>query len=116
MELSEHLTEFTDMNIQVVVMTYESPEIHLAFTRQHNIGYSILSDTDAHYVKAFGILNEAYEPGHRVYGIPHPGIFLVDKQGNVNAKFSEEGYRKRPGMDLLLEAARIMTLNPGGTI
>ncbi len=87
MELSERQAAFTDLGIQVAVMTYESQEIHLNFTKQHDIGYPILSDSDARHVKAFGILNEAYAPGHRVYGIPHPGIFLVDKQGILRGRW-----------------------------
>ncbi len=114
MELSEHQTEFTDLGIQVAVMTYESPQIHLDFTKQYQIGYPILSDPDIRYVKAFGILNESFEPGHRAHGVPHPGIFLVDRDGTVKAKFAEEGFRKRPAIDLVLEAARGMAMSHAG--
>ncbi len=111
MELSERQAAFTDLGIQVAVMTYESQEIHLNFTKQHDIGYPILSDLDARHVKAFGILNEAYAPGHRVYGIPHPGIFLVDREGNIKAEFSEQEYRQRPQLDRVIEAARKMVMS-----
>ena len=46
-----------------------------------------------------------YEPGHRVYGIPYPGIFLVDPNGVIQAKFAEESYRDRPDFANVLEAA-----------
>jgi len=109
-ELSERQTEFADLGIRVVVMTYESPETHLDFTKQYAIGYPILSDPDTRHVIAFGILNESFEPGHRAHGVPHPGIFLVDRDGIINAKFAEEGFRKRPAIDLVIEAARTMAM------
>jgi peroxiredoxin len=56
-------------------------------------------------VNALGILNEDYEPSSRAYGVPHPGIFLLDPNGVIRAKFAEEGYRARPDFDSVLEAA-----------
>ena len=115
MELSERQTEFTDLGIQIAVMTYEPPETHLDFTKQYAIGYPILSDPDVQHVKAFGILNKSFEPGHRAHGVPHPGIFLVDGDGIIKAKFAEEGFRIRPAIDLVIEAAREMAMSRGGT-
>jgi peroxiredoxin len=107
-ELSEHKAEFDALGIQVVVMTYEAPEKNLKFTSQHDIGYIFLSDPESRHIKAFGILNETYGPDSMAHGIPHPGIFLVDGNGNINAKFAEEGYRDRPILSLVIEAASNM--------
>ncbi len=108
MELSEHKAEFDALGIQVIVMTYEPPEKNLKFTRQHDIGYILLSDPESRHIKAFGILNETYGPDSMAHGIPHPGIFLVDSNGNINAKFAEEGYRDRPILGLVIETASEM--------
>ncbi len=52
-----------------------------------------------------GILNTQYEPGHRAYGIPYPGIFVLDSSGTIRAKLAEEDYKVRPDFSLVLEAA-----------
>ena len=110
MELSEHKAEFDKLGIQVIVMTYEPPEKNLKFARQYDIGYTLLSDPESQHIRAFGILNEAYGPDSMAYGVPHPGILLVDSNGHINAKFAEEGYRDRPTLDLVIEAASKMVI------
>lgn len=92
-------------------MTYESPAKHRKFASQYDIGYILLSDPESRHIKAFGILNESYGPGSLAYGVPHPGIFLVDSNGKVNAKFAEERYRDRPVIGLVIEAASMMVEN-----
>ena len=87
-------------------MTYDSLDITAKFTSQRKINFPILRDTDARHVKAFGILNINYAPGHRAYGIPLPGILLLDPDGVLLAKFAEEGYKDRPEFTLVIEAAR----------
>ena len=108
MELSAHQSEFDQLGVQVAVITYEPPETNVKFATQYNVSYPILSDTDSHYIKAWGLLNEAYEPGSRAYGVPHPGIFLVDKNGMVHQKFAEEGYIDRPILEIVINAAKAM--------
>ena len=95
----------------VLLNRNEPPETHLNFSNQYDISYLLLSDPDARHIKAFGILNESYKPGHRAHGVPHPGIFIIDQEGIVRAKFAEDGYRKRPSIDLVLEATRKMLLD-----
>ncbi|MBD3648787.1 MAG: redoxin domain-containing protein [Pseudomonadales bacterium] len=108
MKLSEFESRFQELGINVVGMTYDPNDVSRKFSEQNDITYPILRDVNAHYVRAFGILNEAYEPGHRAYGIPHPGMFLIDGAGVIRAKFAEEDYRQRPEFEMVLEAAREM--------
>ena len=46
-------------------------------------------------ILALGILNEDYEPGHRAYGIPHPGGFVVNRDHEIVGKVFIESYRER---------------------
>lgn len=109
MQLSEVHGQFEALGIQVAAMSYDSNETSREFAERHDIRFPILADENARHVLAFGILNEQYEPGHRAYGIPHPGIFLVDGDGMIVAKFAEDNYRERPDLTVVLEAARKMT-------
>lgn len=108
MELSEHQAEFDQLGVQVAVITYETPETNQKFSDQYSVKYPILSDTESRHIKAWGLLNEAYKAGSRAYGIPHPGIFLVDRNGIIFNKFAEEGYVNRPVLEIVINAAKKM--------
>ncbi|HIL95900.1 MAG TPA: redoxin domain-containing protein [Pseudomonadales bacterium] len=90
------------------MMTYDDYPDALKFHEQHELAIPILRDVNVQHVNSFGILNDKYEPGHWAYGIPLPGIFLVDKNGTIRAKFAEEDYKDRPDLENVLEAARAM--------
>lgn len=62
--------------------------------RQH-ITYPLLSDTDSKIIRTFGILNETVKPGTAAFGIPYPGVYVVDVQGKVVAKYFEDDYADR---------------------
>jgi len=85
-------------------MTYDSREILVEFSSAQNLGYPLLQDVDVVHVKAFGILNDQYEPGHRGYGIPHPGVFYVSADGVIRLKFAVSGYRERPPFQEIYDA------------
>ena len=85
-------------------MTYDSNEDALAFHQQSNLTFPILQDVDSVHIKSLGILNESVATDHWAYGVPHPGIYLVDASGIIRAKFAEEGYKKRPLVDDILKA------------
>lgn len=65
-----------------------------------------------------GILNEKYMPGHRAYGIPHPGMYLIDSEGIIRAKFAEADYRDRPSFEAVIQFIEEMPEGdqPGGVV
>jgi hypothetical protein len=46
-------------------------------------------------IRAYGIVNETVRPDSPVYGIPYPGIYIVDVQGRVISKYFEDDYKER---------------------
>jgi hypothetical protein len=54
-----------------------------------------LSDDKALSFKTLGILNEDYQPGDSNYGIPYPGMIIVDPHGIVVGKLFVEDYAQR---------------------
>lgn len=105
-ELSENNKAFADLGVRVMVMTYETREQHMKFSKQYDIKYSILSDPESHHIRVFGIVNPKFGPDSMAYGVPYPGVFVVDKAGIIRAKFAEQSYRDRPIIEDLLDAAR----------
>ena len=90
-----------------------------AFSRRRGISFPLLSDADSAVIKAFGIYNHVAEEGigpnrddpaieaavekyvsvfganPMIVGTPHPGTFIVDREGRVTARFFEEFYGER---------------------
>jgi peroxiredoxin len=77
------------------VITYDAPDLQRAFIDASNIDYPLISDVDAATMIALGILNEAYAPGEDAYGIPHPGVFVVNPEHEIVGKIFIESYRER---------------------
>jgi peroxiredoxin len=103
-QLEEWRDRFEALGVKVAGMTYDDPELLAAFHDKFSLGYPLLHDEAAKHVLAYGVLDEAYGPDSRNYGIPHPGILYVGADGTVLAKFAVAGYRSRPPFGDVLEA------------
>lgn len=110
MQLSEYAPRLKSLGINIITVTYDDQVDAKKFHTRSSIGFPIVKDQDSTLIKALGILNTGPEPGDSAYGIPYPGIFLVDSQGIIRAKFAEQSFRDRPNYDLILSAAA--QLNP----
>lgn len=104
-QLVDVADQFAAMGVNVATMTYDPVATLAEAADEHEVTFPLLFDENVTHVNAMGILNTQYEPGHRAYGIPYPGIFLLDANGVVRFKFAEEDYRLRPDFSLVLEAA-----------
>jgi len=106
------LTDITDQvqaaGLNIAAITYDSVELLKEVQEDQDIAFPLLHDDEVTHVDAFGIRNLDYEPGERAYGIPYPGIFLIDSDGIIRAKFAEEDYRNRPDFADVLAAAADM--------
>ena len=107
-QLQKNIQDFEKAGINVVALTYDAPDLQQAFIEKNAISYPFLSDVDASTVKSLGILNEKYQPGDDAYGIPHPGIFIVNAELEIVGKIFVEGYEKRVGAQAVLAAAKAL--------
>ena len=108
MKLTEIQDQFPAMGINIATITYDPVELLKEVEEDQGVEFTLLHDEGITHVNAFGIRNLDHEPGDRAYGIPYPGIFLVDPDGIIRYKFSEEGFRARPDFSDVLEAAANM--------
>ncbi|PCH63896.1 MAG: hypothetical protein COC19_00525 [SAR86 cluster bacterium] len=108
MKLIEASDQIEAMGVNIATITYDSVELLNEVAQDEGIEFALLHDEAVSLVNAFGIRNLDYEPDHRVYGIPYPGIFIVDTQGVIQFKLAEEGYRTRPDFADILEAVSKM--------
>lgn len=70
----------------------------------------MLSDEGSKTIDAFGIRNKGMD-GQKfgpndLTGIPHPGTYILDKDGVIREKLFLERYQVRHTSDQLIEAAK----------
>ena len=65
------------------------------------LDFPLLSDPDHAVVTRYGLLNQ-HDPNARP--IPHPTVFVIDKDGIVRWKFIESNYKIRPANEDVLSA------------
>lgn len=92
----------------MVAMTYDSVDFLKEVELDRGVSFTLLHDEAITHVNRIGILNTDYEPDSRAYGVPYPGIFLIDTAGVIRDKFAEESYRDRPDFAHVVEAAAEM--------
>jgi peroxiredoxin len=88
----------------LVSISYDSPEVLAGFAEKYGITYRLVADQGSKIIDAWGIRDPQYKEGSRAYGVPLPGIFIVDKTGVVRAKLAEDGYKVRPPSEAILAA------------
>ena len=66
-----------------------------SFADRQHITYPLLSDPDSKVIRSYDILNATTKPGTLTYGIPYPGVYVVNAQGKVLSKYFEDDYKDR---------------------
>jgi peroxiredoxin len=105
-QLQAHKAAFDAAGIGLVGITYDPPEEQQAFIDRFGITIPVLSDREALSFKTLGILNEQYRPGDVQFGIPYPGMIVIDGDGKVAGKLFLEGYSTRVDSRAALDFAR----------
>ena len=94
-QLQDNAAAFAAAGIGLVAITYDEPRLQQAFIDRFGITFPVLSDINALSFKTLGILNEDYQRGDSRYGIPHPGMIVVNPDGEVVGKLFLEAYSSR---------------------
>ena len=94
-QLQEHSADYETAGIEMVAITYDDPQLQQLFIDKFGITIPVLSDINALSFKTLGILNEKYREGDPRYGIPHPGMIVINPQGVVVGKLFLEAYSSR---------------------
>jgi hypothetical protein len=87
----------------LAAISYDSVPVLKFFTDRKALHFPLLSDESSSVIRAFGILNEQVPKTSEVYGIPHPVTYIVDAQGVIQSRNSDEDYRRRYTVGNLLE-------------
>lgn len=106
LQLQDHLPRFEAAGIGLVVITYDRPENLQPFIEHNDISIPVLSDDDALTFRTLGILDETREPEDTHYGLPHPGMLVLDSDNKVVGKLFLADFMLRVDAASALEFAR----------
>ncbi len=104
-QVQEALAAFEGAGVAVFAI---SPDLvpHLAeFAHEAGITYPMLSDEGSNLIRDLGILNDLIRPDEPRYGIPFPGVYVLDEAGTVLRKYFYQHYRERPHPLFILQDA-----------
>ena len=100
--MEQKYSQIRQAGLGLAAVSYDSPAILKAFSQRMHIEFPLLSDQDSAIIRRFGILNEEVNKGTPTYGIPYPGVYVLDARGVVKAKFFEDDYRQRDTAGMIL--------------
>lgn len=95
MELQKNKAAFDKLGLGVAAISYDSVEALHNFAERRGIQFALLSDAGSKTIRALNILNDTVPADSAFYGVPFPGMFILDAQGRIVAKYFEDDYRER---------------------
>lgn len=101
---------------EIVAMSPDTPEKLSETAKEHELPYTLLSDSKLDAAKAMGVafsLDTVTALKYRAFGVslvegslPVPAVFLIDETGVIRYTHSETDYTKRLNSDALVKAAK----------
>jgi peroxiredoxin Q/BCP len=91
---NDGLSEFADVDAQIVGISAQGVESHDAFSAKHGFEFPLLADTDKQVAAAYGTLGPI--------GFPRRSVFIIDRDGVIRyAHRAIAGLTYRPVSELI---------------
>jgi len=103
-QLSENLAEIQAAGGQVVMVSYDSPDLIKRFAQRRNIKVPILSDTSSKTIDAYE-MRALTTVGDQTGSARH-GTFVIDPSGIVRSKPYLTSFEGRAAVDALVSALK----------
>ena len=101
----DSLEKFKGMKAEVVGISVDSPFAQKAFSDQHGLNFTLLSDFNRQAVRAFGIEDPNFAGG-LLPGVAKRSVFVVDKDGKVACRWVSDNPGVEPNYDEVANAVR----------
>lgn len=79
--MRDHLTEYNDMNADVLAISVDSPFTLERFKQDQNLNFPLLSDFNKEVSRSYGSLYEDFVMGMK--GVSKRSAFVIDKDGVI---------------------------------
>ena len=112
-ELRSLLT--TNQSIRLYAISVDSPAESREFAEKiaaddkGQINFPLLSDTGHRVIDAYGIRDPDYN-GQKFEGIPHPSVYIIDRDGRVAWAKVESDYKERPASQDIRSALKTLAM------
>ncbi len=105
-DMNDWHDKITALGYNMAAISYDRVEVLKEFMEDKEISFPLLSDQNYQTFKRLNVLNREYKKGDSVYGIPYPGVMVIDTQGKLSYQFFYKGYKKRIGGEDLYNALK----------
>lgn len=102
MQLQDRVADVRARGLGLAAVSYDSPETLRTFAARYGISFPLLSDKGSLIIRRYGLLNQTIESSSPMFGVPHPGTFILDRQGRVVSRFFEAAYQERDATSSVL--------------
>jgi len=93
-DLQKDLKAIEATGVRLIAVSYDSLTTNSAAATKLGLTFPLLSDPGSKVIDAYGLRN--HEAKGRAEGIPHPVVYIIDRQGTIRVKLMRESYRERP--------------------
>jgi len=83
------------LGYKLAAISYDSVDILKAFSDKYQLKFPLLADQNHQTMKTMNILRHDIKPDSEHFGIPYPGIMVINSDGIQVHKYFYQGYRKR---------------------
>ena len=102
MELNGGVKEIEKRGYRLAALSYDQVDVLQAFAGKRGLAFTLLSDPKSQVIDRYGLRDPAYPAGNKAHGVPKPVIFIVARDGTIEAKLFEESFKDRPSLGLVL--------------
>lgn len=102
--MQRSLDDVRKQGLGLAAISYDSGATLTAFTEKHGITFPLLSDVGSGTIDAWGLRNR--EATGRTAGIPHPGTFVIGRDGVIRSRAFEDAYQERDTAASILAAPK----------
>jgi peroxiredoxin len=99
------MSNFNNLNAQVVGVSVDSPFANKAFAAQNNLQFPLLSDYSRGVSKQYGGVHEDFA-GMKGYSASKRAVFIVDANGNVKYAWVSENPGVEPDYEAVTQALK----------
>ncbi len=94
-EMNDWNDKFNELGYKFAAISYDDTNTLRKFSNKKHLKFPLLSDQNHQTIKTYNVLNTEQKEGSEHYGIPFPGVMIIDPNGNLAYKYFYLGYKKR---------------------
>jgi len=94
-EINRWSDKFNAIGYKFAAISYDSTVTLRKFANKKRLKFPLLADQEHQTIKSYKVLNSAEKEGSEHYGIPFPGVMIINNKGFLEYKYFYLGYKKR---------------------